>query len=247
MSNPLQIPGSDFGNIGPMKRRILWSAEGQEKEGKTHLALTMPGPIAVLNLDSGLEGVVEKFAGKQITVCNIPLPTPVGNKSDIQSQAQDTQAKFLKNYQMALESPDIRSIIVDTGSELWDIYQLALFGKLAQNNKFFYGAINAAFTEVLRRPMEYTKNVCFIHKTKPVYIGDSKTGEFERAGFKNAGYVMQSLVRCYRDTNDKSFHAEVLNSRHNPDLMGMDFEGDMNTFAVMASLMVSDTTPDDWE
>ena len=41
--------------------RLVVRVGGLEKEGKTHFALTAPGPIGAIDMDRGMEGVVEKF------------------------------------------------------------------------------------------------------------------------------------------------------------------------------------------
>jgi len=59
-----------------VKPRVILSVEGREKEGKSHLAMTAPGPIGIINMDLGLEGVVHKFArDKKIYVSSYQLPS----------------------------------------------------------------------------------------------------------------------------------------------------------------------------
>ena len=50
---------------GIKKKRMVVAVEGREKDGKTSFALSAPAPIAIFNLDTGLEegGIV---TGKQI-------------------------------------------------------------------------------------------------------------------------------------------------------------------------------------
>ena len=45
-----------------LPRRLVMRISAHEKDGKTHFGLTAPPPIGVMNIDRGLEGVVEKFA-----------------------------------------------------------------------------------------------------------------------------------------------------------------------------------------
>ena len=42
-------------------KRLIVSIAALEKCGKTHFALTAPGPIAYFNFDIGVEGVIGKF------------------------------------------------------------------------------------------------------------------------------------------------------------------------------------------
>jgi hypothetical protein len=65
--------------------RLLMAIDGPQKGGKTHFALTAPGPIGILNIDNGLEGVVEKFydKGKTIGVKKVTLPEKLTQESAI--------------------------------------------------------------------------------------------------------------------------------------------------------------------
>jgi hypothetical protein len=63
---PSKLAGTGFKEADTeVKLRILVGVEALEKEGKTHFALTAPGPLAVFDFDTGMEGVVHKFAGKK--------------------------------------------------------------------------------------------------------------------------------------------------------------------------------------
>lgn len=242
-----QLPG--FEPPQPLRKRLILSVDGMEKQGKTHFSLTAPGPVAILNVDVGLEGVVNKFLtdGKEILVCNIEVPDQLGKREQVKIEATEAINKFDKNYTAALESPDIRTIIVDTGTELWELYQLAEFGKISQNNKYAYGPVNVGFTEILRRGFAYDKNVIFTHKMKKEYQGENWNGSYERAGFKNVGFIVQATIQAYRD-KDNVFHVRVVESRHNPDLNGQDFEqGNIGSdFPSLAMLMVDGTELEDW-
>lgn len=233
----------------PTRKRLILSVDGMEKQGKTHFALTAPGPTAVLNIDVGLEGVVGKFqdAGKDILVCNIEVPDQLGKREQVKTDATVAINRFDEAFTRALESPDIRTVIVDTGTELWELYQLAEFGKISQNNKYAYGPVNVGFTEILRRGFAYDKNVIFTHKMKKEYQGENWNGGYERAGFKNVGFIVQATIQAYRDKANV-FHVRVVESRHNPDLNGQDFtQGDIGAdFPTLAMLMVEGTELEDW-
>src|SRR5271156_6583904 len=55
-----------------VSRRLIVAVDGAEKCGKSHFAMSAPGPLGIINLDIGLDGVVQKFQGqKEIWVTNI--------------------------------------------------------------------------------------------------------------------------------------------------------------------------------
>ena len=57
---PQILEGFETADGSYIKRRLIISLEGPEKNGKTHFSLTAPGPIAFINFDIGHEGVIEK-------------------------------------------------------------------------------------------------------------------------------------------------------------------------------------------
>jgi len=129
--------------------RLILSVEGMEKEGKTHFALTAPGPIALFNIDCGTEGVVEKFLPfKDIYTVDYP-----NRRYETQADYDDTWAQFLEDYYAALDSSHYRTLIIDTATELWEMIRLCRLQKLTQVmatdyspvNHEFRGLINSAF------------------------------------------------------------------------------------------------------
>ena len=117
----------------PYIPRIILAVHGLEKQGKTHFALTAPGTISYLNLDCGLEGVIQKHAkGKDIRLLNLVVPDVFDTNIDAQEIAQGEWDKFVTGYYWSLQSDGIRSIVIDTASELRALQLLAHFGKTAQ-------------------------------------------------------------------------------------------------------------------
>src|SRR3990167_261596 len=125
--------------------RLIVSVAGVEKSGKTHLALTAPGPIFYFDVDSGTEGVVHKFqAEKQIIVY------------PVRYSLRDTQSNYAKIYAPFLE--EIRAaakvgqgtIIFDTFTEVYELARLAHFGKLSQVQPHQYGVAYTDLKEIIR-------------------------------------------------------------------------------------------------
>lgn len=227
---------------GPRKRLIL-NVEGLEKRGKTHFALTAPDPIAYLDLDTGLEGVVEKFMdeGKRIQFASF-------NYRDATNYQQWSAMwdKMKTAYLAALASKEIKTLICDTGTEMWELLRLARFGKLSEVMPHHYGPVNAEFRDLLRRSLDSDKNVILLHKLKPKYENNVRTKEFERSGFSDLAFVVQMNVRVARD-KDNGFYLTVIDSRHRSELAGEVLSEPMNTFPMLASLVFPDTAVEDWE
>jgi hypothetical protein len=122
--------------------RLILALDGKEKSGKTHFSLTAPDPIAYFAIDMGHEGVVRKFvdgevaskiilrADKKIKVPDISV---YDKKTDsLKIDATAAWEKMRNAYKAACASPDIKTVVVDTATEMWELLRLARLGKVAQ-------------------------------------------------------------------------------------------------------------------
>jgi hypothetical protein len=237
--------------------RLTAAIIGREKQGKTHFALTAPGPIAVFDADYGLEGVVGKFTSiKKVLVYRIDMPYPESKTagkeaSDIWDQVHDAFDEVLRN-------PEIRTVVFDTASELWEIARLAYLGKLEQVKPIHYGQVNAAFRRFLKKGLDSDKNILLIQKMKAEYINDSRTGDYEMAGFGDTPHIVQALIypsharksETFEDgtpITKGDFYVRVHESRHNPGLDDTYLIGPMATFPFVASSLIEGTLPEMFE
>ena len=229
------------------KKRIIMSVEGVEKEGKTTFGLSAPGPIALINMDVGLEGVVDKVLGeKEVWVSEFDY------RDSTNTQEWTTQwNKCRAAYMDALKDDKVRTLVIDTATELWELVRLARLGKLSQVLPNQYGPVNAEFQDMVRKAYVHDKNVIFLHKMKGEYIQSKKTGEsgatgrMVRSGFGNMPYLVQITVKVYRNGN--GFGVQVLKCRQNPELDGVEYGEPMNTFPYVAMDAWEGSEQTDWE
>jgi hypothetical protein len=237
------------------KLRLIVRIGGLEKSGKTHFALSAPGPIGLIDMDRGLEGVVEKFAAtKPIHTCNLR-----NMASRTQKDHELRWNMFKTNHYALLDDKDIQTIVWDTDTEAWEMGRLAFFGKLSQIKPHHYAEINREFRGLVDAAFDRDKNLILICKYKKQYVvkENSKSddgqwnGEYEAAGFSDLPYMVQVNLRsrAVRDatTKETTPTIEVINCRQNMGLTGTVFEGDMATFPWIAANIIEDTTPYDWE
>lgn len=241
--NTLKVAGFEIAD-DTVQPRIVISVCGLEKQGKTHFALTAPGPIALFNLDIGTEGVVNKFVreGKQIAVYDMSMP-------DV-NEAEAVWEKFAKAYRGVLKDKWVRTIVWDTATEMWELLRLARFGKLTQVMPYHYGPVNAEYRKLLRAAYDSNKNVILLHKMKAVYVNDKRTSDYERAGFSDTGFLVQVNAQVYRDVADEEntnpdFNLYIKDCRQNAELAGFELAGPMCNFATMASFILPDTDMED--
>jgi hypothetical protein len=258
----LQLPKtSRFKKITePLHRnRVVTIVESLQKHGKTHFSLTAPSPILYQDIDNGLEDVADKFLGdKEIWPASYKTSKADSNAGEQQAFAAGEVKAFLDDFYGGLKS-GARTIVWDTASELWEMMQLAEFGKLTQNNKYGYRGINSMMRDMIRAALDSDTNLIMLHRLKQEYKDDKWTGEYTRAGYSGAGYEAQLILRSVRCKGDcgseshpegnSSFHLKVIDSRANPDMNGYDFlqhESPDNSFkSVMAAIY--STPEEDWE
>jgi len=235
--------------------RLILNIEGQEKEGKTHFALTAPGPIALIDMDIGLEGVVSKFnKQKKIYVASFNY-----REATSPDEWEKMWIKMKTAFMDALASRDIRTLIADTGTEIWELLRMARFGKLAQVKPHHYAPVNAEFRDLIRKAYDSDKNLLLIHKQKKEYVNEQWSGNWERAGFGDVGYAVQANIISWRITaldeqygkgredRYRGFGITIRDCRQRAELAGAEILEPLNTFPQLAVQVFPETEVEFWE
>ena len=113
-----------------------------------------------------------------------------------------------------------------------------------------YGPVNAEYRALIRGAYKHDKNLLLLQKMKPKYVDDKRTGDYERAGFGDTGFLVQVNAQVYRYSRDEGgeFALYIKDCRQNPDLAGEEFIGDpMCTFPFVAGQILPDIDPSNWE
>lgn len=247
------------------RKRIIVSIEGEEKTGKNNWAFTAPDPIAVFSFDQGIEGVVEKFVNGSAIVGGIPIPRKVIYVKDMKLPVmaagkgpvqlanpnfnyEAAWVAFLKAYRAVLAAK-VRTVIWDTATEVLELLRLLRFGQLSQVGHL-HGPVNTEYRGLIREAYEGYSNLILLHKMKPLYVDDKRTGRMERAGLTDIGYVIQVNLKTFRaDREDggSDFSVKVLDCRQNAQINGAVYEGMECTFPFLAADVIEGTERDDWE
>ncbi len=254
--------------------RVSVCTTGGEKLGKTHWALTAPGPIAVISTDTGTRAVVERFTreyGKPIQLCQLTAATAL-----VEAKRGDAgEAEWLRAEEAiyaVVGDTSIRTLVIDTATEVWELCRLAYFGKLAQVKPHHYAAPNNRFRVLVKYCFEtrLDLNAVWIHKHKKEYKASGKnsdesnwTGKYERSGMADVPYLVDVVAEHYkrleRDEDNLShlfFGLRVLDSRLRPEYVvgselqtevGIPGAEDQCNFAALAQTVWPETTPDCWE
>jgi hypothetical protein len=241
----MKSKGFTLANDLSSQPRIIASISGLEKQGKTHFSLTAPGPIAMFSTDIGEEGVVEKFMDdKKIYIMHIDRVD-----EDSAEQAPKEYSRFHTAYLDMLRGKEVRTILIDTATEIWEILRMARFGRLTQVMPYQYGPVNAEYRALIREAYTYDKTLILTHKMKPQYINDKRTGEYDRAGFGDTGFLVQVNAQVYRylPQDGGEFAIFVKDCRQEPSLAGEEFTGPMCTFPMLASMVLPNVDPKEWD
>jgi len=195
---------------------------------------------------------VDKFLaqGKEIITPDesVRVPNVIEMGSDgPKIDATGAWEQMKKAFIACCRSPQVRSVVWDTATEVWELIRLARFGKLSQVLPVQYGPVNAEMRGLIRTAYDSNKNFIMLHKMKAEYINDKRTGRYERAGFSDTEYIVQVNLRTMYDQEEGEFGIEVLNARQNMQLCGQQFKGDLCSFPMLATMIMTNSRVEEWE
>lgn len=223
-----------------LPRRLIISIAGQEKTGKNHLAFTAPDPLIFFNLDKGSEGVIQKFLAPPLgprQILEYQIRVPKGAKQDIYKDMWEQLKQAMKAAWMLQTG----TVILDTGTEAYELSRLAAFGKLEQVQARYYGELNAEWREIIRMAYDAEgMSTIFLHKMRSKWVNNQRTGEMEMSGFTDMGYNVQMNIITFRDpasAGADAFRGYIKDCRHRPELNGMVLQGPMLSIKSVLSMV----------
>lgn len=235
-----------------VKQRLIWAGYGEPGSGKTHFALSAPGPIVIISLDKGLEGVVEKVQKeKDIYIAEYDWsPT-----EDLDQQyAVELRDKIIEDFEHAIQVA--RTVIIDKETDLWELFRYAEFGA-PNDSPRNYPALNQRMRRLINMPKATNINFGVIQGMKSEWAakvnrktgaqGAAATGERIRAGFSEIeGLVHIDLHHKY-NRDDKSYVIDVGKSRGPGgfDVQGSTWEN--IDFPTLAQLVFPESAAEDWQ
>jgi hypothetical protein len=261
----LDISGTSFKALKEQEapRRLIIGLDALERKGKTHFALTAPGPIAYLQMDPGGDDVLPKakklFPKKEFVHTKYYVdikPSDAADRVKVTGIANAIWSKTVQDFELILPALGRGTLVVDTASEWFTCLKLARFGKLTQVMPEDYAPVHSEYKRLLRMVYQSQANVIFLHKLKAEYdrpAGEAnkkgsgkKTGNLIRDGYSGTGYEMQINARADKE-EDGTFIIRVTDCRQNPDLDGQEIPvGEMTGFADLATYVYPDTKVKDW-
>jgi len=242
-------------SVDAISPKLMVCSSGHEKRGKTHWAFTAPGPIGCIYTDTGTKEIAAKFTreGKDVYLFHYTVP----DKDETTTAKESEWKKVKKTIREIATSGYFRTLVGDTGTEVWETLRMARFGKLTQVMPHNYTEANSEMNELLKVVAESDINSIWIHKVKKEYKGNKAgdkevwTGKYERSGFSSIGYLADVVLEHdrIRNGNDQlEFGIRIIDSRYEaPSLVGADLTGGLCNFETLALSCFPETDPDYWE
>lgn len=196
------------------KRRLFIGSQGAFGTGKTRFITTMPGPIAVIDFDRGMEGVAEyDQQGNPIYRVSIEMPdfdektdpdksgmsAPSASKNEIEL-AKNSVNQFKNIMEKLLKSREIRSLVIDNGGAAYNLFMAARFGQIAR-----LGEVPSQMWRLMQQEFEnqfnpvYDNEVnCYItHREKLKFKG--LAGEKTLDGYDRMANVVQIHLGFFKE------------------------------------------------
>lgn len=242
----------------PKTKRVVVCTKALDKRGKTHWALTAPGPIAIVGLDTGTKEIAAKFLGRKELICAYhKVSGRLASVAETQNKAEGEWESVKTSIIAATDHPRVRTLMIDTGTEVHELLRLARFGKLEQVLPHHYGPVNKEMRDLVKRAYEREDlNVIWIHKLKKEYKENRKgesnwTGSYEMAGYADIPYLVDVTLEHYwvNPTEDAPgrFGVRVTGvGRQTPDVCGLELEDDMCNFPTLANMLYPEVDPAWW-
>lgn len=245
------------------RTNLFVDISGEEKTGKTTLALSARPKIHVIDMNDGLDGVVQKVVKKRgagvIKVAYHPLPQH-DTKEKIQTAALKTWAAITLDVKSAAEQGG--SVLFDSGTELYKLSRYASLGALKTDSK--KGALDYENMNSMMRGMwhlfhAYKANFIVTHQVREEWKrkkvdGVEKsftTGKMINNGWEDTGYDIQIALRTEKRVNTEyglHFVAILTTCRFDPSLEGTEFSSANDMFSLPYIMgFVTDTETEKWE
>ena len=241
------------------RRGVVINIDGVEGSGKTSLALTLAkfGEIGYIDTDQSIDRAQRPVMprGRKFKARVIPIRYRAGlQKQDVMDTCLPAW-KLAKTASIAAAADWAKGgIVADTGTELWEILRLGMFGELTPKGRTdrLYGPLNAEFRQWIRTiPRHHMKHLVIVNQVKDQYKekadGSSvKTGLLERVGFKELGYLADMTIRTSKVKGKYVATLEMCKLAPNgPVLEGNEFEDEEFDLLHILST-VTGTEPEEW-
>jgi len=177
-----------------------------------------------MSFDVGARFVIDKhFSDKEITLKEYSLPI-VESTNEPVTGVEKVWKDIQKDFDTACESGKFKTIVIDTGTALWEIVRYAYKEETSKMKLPPLGYVepNARFLALFQKARAVGINFVITNHMKDEYANNQPTGEKVLDGFKRtAGYadICLSMTRV-GEKKDTKFVATIDDCRFDPFLTG---------------------------
>jgi hypothetical protein len=199
---------------------------GEAGSGKTLLGTSMPPPIGVIPLDRKTRRTIARANEKLGKKIYFPKEDFIRHAKPMEvalmkpEQAMEFYTKHLTAIKDAIfsfaERKDIASVMIDSGTQLWEDIEFAHFGRAQRIMPRDRGPANQEMRDILNALQE--KNLLITHQAKEIWRNDKPTGRFEWAGWSKLDYYVNVIIE--QTYANKEFGLTVKMCQDAPELIG---------------------------
>ncbi len=185
--------GSDFTIIDAPKKQTTCLIFGDGGVGKTTFVTGYaPHPIAFINFDHRAYHAVSKASqtGRRVLYTHIDVPANI-SKMDEEAAKKIGRAavdKFFKNFEWAVRESqrgNVRTIGIDTGTELGELFNLAIKGRPGGKSKDYGQSkdwTNRQWWQLFNTAREGNAHLVVLSRAKAIWENSEPTGYFTYRG-----------------------------------------------------------------
>lgn len=232
-----------------LKQRLIVAVDGESGSGKNRFAFTFPDPIAFLSFDPNYEKALKEARklGKRVyrKGYSLPIVKPDGKEGEkIAGVFGDIWDEFAVDYMGAIRDKAIRTVVIDTATELFELVTYAIYGKNVQVMPKERGHAYASYRQIIREAENTDKSLVLLHKMKDQWVNDKSTGKLIRAGYKDTGYCVNTEVLMSKHSDEPypdRYHASIIKCHLRPEIEydgeSGDLTGDLISFDTLRDLI----------
>ncbi len=187
-----QLLAAGFTNqSAPLTRRMIVGIRGQEKTGKTDLALTAPQPIMFFRMDTSAQYVVDKARARGVEVYDYFVDIPKNGNVAAYSQLWEAyKAHLLLAYRM-----NQGSVVIDTETAQYQLIRLARHGKVSGIAESNFPAMYAELNGLVAAAFSASNmTTIYLHRMGRMF----RTDEMEQKGYREMPYSVQANIETTR-------------------------------------------------
>lgn len=260
----IKLPG--FTSTIKADDALAISVFGEHGCGKTRFAITAPDPIGFVPLDRKARKTVELTAKALHKTVLMPTADFIRVENPLKLAIMEEKAarEYYRRHVDAVKEaafklyghPDIRTVVIDTGTQLWEDILFANYGRNQRVMPRDRGPANQEMMDLLN--VLSGKNLIITHKAAEIWRNDKPTGKFRASGFPHIGYSVNAeiLLECDEDNEPDEdgtyagyFKLFVHHCQANPMIQNKAnplLEDDMITFPGLANYIYPDSDLEDW-